>query len=280
MSLILEALRKSEAERRRGQAPDLHAELPPAAQPVRSARPAWQWPTLAIGAAAALAWLALGPWSPPPTLEVSANGMDRSAANDAVVVSSAGDGGLDNRDAATATTVVHAPPARLDPPDRTGTPPSLRPRDIAMDSARATAAIPPPRPAGSAATPPRDATAMTDRVATPMTPPGSAPLPRPTPQPPPALATAVPSAPLPASDDADAAAPSHLSDLSAAERLELPALKMSMHMWGPTTGERFAIIDGVRVNEGDRVGDAVVEEITARAVVLAWRGQRLQIPLR
>ena len=35
MSLILEALRKSEAERRRGQVPGLHAELPPAARPTR-----------------------------------------------------------------------------------------------------------------------------------------------------------------------------------------------------------------------------------------------------
>ena len=31
MSLILEALRKSEAERRRGDAPDLRVELPPPA---------------------------------------------------------------------------------------------------------------------------------------------------------------------------------------------------------------------------------------------------------
>jgi len=71
-----------------------------------------------------------------------------------------------------------------------------------------------------------------------------------------------------------------LSDLSTAERLELPPLKISMHLWDAAPARRFAIIDGARVNEGDRLGDAVVEEITANAVVLAWRGQRLRIPLR
>ena len=69
-----------------------------------------------------------------------------------------------------------------------------------------------------------------------------------------------------------------LSDLAAAERRQLPPLKMSMHMWAPT--QRFAIIDGARVAEGDRIGDAVVEEITADGVVLAWQGQRLKIPTR
>ena len=71
-------------------------------------------------------------------------------------------------------------------------------------------------------------------------------------------------------------APLRLSDLAVAERRKLPLLKMSMHMWAPT--QRFAIIDGTRVSEGDRIGDAVVEEITVDGVVLAWQGQRLQIP--
>lgn len=58
MSLILEALRKSEAERRRDSAPDVALELPPA--PVRGARatPAWLWPVLA----AVVALAVLGGW--------------------------------------------------------------------------------------------------------------------------------------------------------------------------------------------------------------------------
>lgn len=61
MSLILEALRKSEAERRRGQVPDVAAELPPT--PLAHARrtPAWLWPVAAIGTliVALLLWWSL-----------------------------------------------------------------------------------------------------------------------------------------------------------------------------------------------------------------------------
>lgn len=48
MSLILEALRKSEAERRRGLAPDVAMELPPTPNPQTRATPAWTWPLLAL----------------------------------------------------------------------------------------------------------------------------------------------------------------------------------------------------------------------------------------
>ena len=58
MSLILEALRKSEAERRRGNTPDVAMELPPAALRVRPATPAWVWP----GFFAALVVVALVWW--------------------------------------------------------------------------------------------------------------------------------------------------------------------------------------------------------------------------
>jgi general secretion pathway protein B len=71
-----------------------------------------------------------------------------------------------------------------------------------------------------------------------------------------------------------------VADLSPGEREQLPALKISMHMWGPTPDQRFAIIDGTRVGAGDRVGEAVVEEIVADGVVLNWHGRRLSLPLR
>jgi hypothetical protein len=66
--------------------------------------------------------------------------------------------------------------------------------------------------------------------------------------------------------------PLRLADLSSEERQQLPALKVSMHMWAPAAGDRFAIIDGTRVNEGDRLGDATVESIQNDGVMLAWRG--------
>ena len=57
MSLILEALRKSEAERRRGNTPDVAMELPPAPLRTRNAAPAWLWPSVLLAVAiAAIAW--------------------------------------------------------------------------------------------------------------------------------------------------------------------------------------------------------------------------------
>ena len=55
MSLILEALRKSEAERRRGSAPDVAMELPPVAVARARATPAWLLPAVLLGAIALLA---------------------------------------------------------------------------------------------------------------------------------------------------------------------------------------------------------------------------------
>lgn len=83
-----------------------------------------------------------------------------------------------------------------------------------------------------------------------------------------------------ASPFASADVPLKLSDLSAEDRQQLPALKVSMHMWAPDAGNRFAIIDGTRVNEGDRIGDALIEGIQRDSVMLAWRGRHIRLPIR
>ncbi|MFN7184523.1 MAG: hypothetical protein ACK4MZ_10145, partial [Thermomonas haemolytica] len=57
MSLILEALRKSEAERRRGSTPDVAMELPPVPAARVRATPAWVLPASAIAIVALLAGL-------------------------------------------------------------------------------------------------------------------------------------------------------------------------------------------------------------------------------
>ena len=292
MSLILEALRKSEAERRRGQVPNLHAELPPAARPARPAHSAWPWLALAVVMVVAMAWLAWGIWSPPSPAATSAEVVGPSPSpTDASAAGSPA--GVDvGRNSAGAKPEEAAAPAALGPPPLAHAPPLPNP---AAKPPSAERVFTPMSVQGSntGALPVRrvdavDAVAAVATVATALPP--ATPLPR---QPVPVPATA--SAPIPAAPAAvpvpvpvptrppstvATVAPLRLANLSAAERLELPPLKMSMHMWGPTPGERFAIIDGARVNEGDRLGDAVVEEITSRAVVLAWRGRRLQIPLR
>ena len=65
MSLILEALRKSEAERRRAQVPDLLAEPQAAVPIVKRASPRWPW--IAAGAMVMLgaSWFVLRPSAPP-----------------------------------------------------------------------------------------------------------------------------------------------------------------------------------------------------------------------
>lgn len=68
MSLILEALRKSEAERQRGRAPELHAAVAtPATTSSRTTVP-WPWviAALALAAAAALWWRGHSPAEAPP----------------------------------------------------------------------------------------------------------------------------------------------------------------------------------------------------------------------
>ena len=66
MSYILEALRKAEADRRRGAVPDLHAQVLPAgaaaAEPVpaRSALPLWLGGAALLAGAAAAGWLWMG----------------------------------------------------------------------------------------------------------------------------------------------------------------------------------------------------------------------------
>jgi general secretion pathway protein B len=71
-----------------------------------------------------------------------------------------------------------------------------------------------------------------------------------------------------------------LSELDAGSRKQLPALKMSMHMWNQDEDRRFVILDGQRLGEGDLVGEAQIESITREGVILNWQGARLRIDTR
>jgi general secretion pathway protein B len=71
VSLILDALRKADAERERGAVPGLHAqpaELVAAAAPPARNAPPWLWAGggLAVGVAIVIAWIALGRTAAPP----------------------------------------------------------------------------------------------------------------------------------------------------------------------------------------------------------------------
>ena len=285
MSLILEALRKSEAERRRGQVPDLHADPAPGALRARDGPPAWLWLALALVTAIVLAmalWLARSTWSGQPQAmetpadatgvpEVASVAPGSAAVVTAEPVSTVDllPGGVDQAQPA---------PAAAPLPERTMRVPEAS--AVARSTPATPSAVPSPRSATA------DATVPAPRAASPVLAPPRPELPVAAMRAATVAPTAVASNDV-ASVDAAAAtlpsapagsAPLRLSDLAVAERRQLPPLKMSMHLWAPT--QRFAIIDGARVSEGDRLGDAVVEEITADGVVLAWKGQRLRIPTR
>ena len=228
MSFILEALRKSEAARRRSEAPDLFSAMHDAPSPARERRnaPVWIVGVVGVLSLGIATWLVLQR-DPAPTAP-----MPQTAIVDAPA------------DASVAAPVVEtpqpAPPIASSPP-----------------LAPLVAAPSPPPPAPTA-------------VATPSPPPPAA---TSLPEPPPVLR---PPAPRSASDGR----PMALSELDAGTRKQLPALKMSMHMWNEDAGRRFVILDGQRLGEGDLIGDAQVESITRDGVVLNWQGARLQIDTR
>lgn len=294
MSLILDALRKSEAERRRGQAPGLHVELAPAPRPAPSWAPKRWWPLLVLALALATALLLLA-WqmrtppsgtgvavpyarSIPATVEpqpvvattMPTPDMRSTQASDAPTARSAersqSPASDVSTDVSTDAPALQASGPRL-PPVRPASPPAAtttptRTADAPVGMAAPPKPILPPAPPPVPSAPPIAATPATDMPATPT--------PRPVPS----------TAPAPVTSAPGTTEPTRLADLSAGERRQLPPLKISMHFWAPAQARRFAIIDGNRVGEGDRIGDAVVEAITADAVVIAWQGQRVRLPIR
>lgn len=206
MSLILEALRKSEAERRRGQAPDVAMELPPLPARPAAALPRW-WPLVPLVAGMALFavwWRLRAPSSPPAP-------------------------------------PVH-PPAAAIPAPRAPVEPPPAPVVIAP-----VAQVPAPA-AGSA--------------------PPSAPTPAPA-HPRPAVVYDTPSV----NDLPPPPAPAEIAATG------LPPVRLSMHMWNDVPSQRFVILDGQRMAEGDRRGELLVVAIERDGVLLERNGQRVRVPL-
>ena len=241
MSLILEALRKSEAERRRGAAPSLYAEMPPA--PTSASRFGPRWP-MWVGLAALLpvaAWIAYGAVHPDHVTPM-----------------------VDTPIAASKSPVL-APVHHLEAP----TPPPVIRAEVAPAANEA--------PIAKATAPDSPATATDDEPQTAAE-----------------LAASIAAREQAAERnrrDAVASSPAptamrsperslSLSELSADERKALPPLKMSMHLWNADASQRFVIIDGDRLHEGDHIGNAVVTAIVSDGVLLDWNGRQLKLPIR
>jgi general secretion pathway protein B len=151
MSLILEALRKSEAERRRGLAPDVAMELPPVPATRTRAIPAWTWPALAVAvfAVAAAGWWMLRD--------------DRASEPSADVVPAADTSEADAMPAPPVVVRRQAPT----PAPATSAPSASGPAAATPTAAPTAPAAPPPRPApASAPAPASMAVAVPDLDAT------------------------------------------------------------------------------------------------------------------
>lgn len=247
MSFILDALRKSETARRRSEAPDIFATMPAAHARTR-AYP--QWPLWAVGVIGVLSLIAaLWLFAQRPSVPGGST-------------------------APTSTAPASTAPA-LPPP----APPLVSDPATAQFPQVDAPASSPAAPASASQTTaaPVESAIPAGRPSAPVTPPTSAAIAEPAAPrvAPPAPETDPPLPQAPPAGDQIVA----LADLDPGVRKQLPPLKLSMHLWNETASQRFVILDGQRLKEGDVLGELVVQRITRDGAVLAWRGSRLKIAL-
>jgi general secretion pathway protein B len=314
MSLILEALKKSETRRRLGEAPDIGT--PFTVKPRR--RNPWPLIVVLIAVAAGVGWWYAGnppqpkdagtvvalpsPPAPPPIGKNPANALQAG-----VPVTKAGPA-----TAARDSTAAQAPP-KVDgsAPGMTAKPParaeggaagaagpgaadSRAPRPISQHLPLP--AVPAPATAGAPAAPAAAGQAPTSRVPTPPAAAIAAP-PRPTADPasaqpvqPPNIAKAEPDAAAPKPPDAAPPMPTapaappppavpQYYELAYAVRKDIPQFNLSMHVFAADPAARFIVVDGDRKAEGDAVKEGLVlREVRTDGIVLEFRGQRFFYP--
>jgi general secretion pathway protein B len=242
MSLILEALRKSEAERQRGRAPGLFVEQVATRPKDRASMPAWAWllGALLLATLAFLTWQLQRGQVPNP---VPDQGQDQVANLEPAPVPSAAE--------------PAAPAAAIDPalPGSSSTSVPATPNTSVAVAAPAQAPVPDRAP------PPT--TVATPLESTPI----AAPAPEPTPTPTDRgqVPNLTPLESLPT-----------LANLDAGTRAQLPPLKLSMHVFAEAPAQRFVILDGQRLGEGaSPAAGIVLEEIRREGLVISVNGQRL-----
>ena len=224
MSLILDALKKSEAERQRGQVPNLLSPSP-AATTYYSAQKKSPLPWMILAAVLLVAlvfgflYMKSGDDETPDTSIATAtvisqplNASPETTAPTVAVADTVSPANLPEPIAAPASPVSQTPPTK--PPSPFASPPIPEPVKPAAGTVEP---LPEPRIAG-------------------------------------------------------------MAEMPIDQRQQLPALKLSMHVFSSESSKRFAIIDGQRVNEGSLIGPAVVEEIRQDGVVLSMQGQSYLLP--
>ncbi|MFO1244093.1 MAG: general secretion pathway protein GspB [Ramlibacter sp.] len=236
MSYILDALKRAEAERERGQVPGLNAQpVPVAAAPSGGPRRGL-WLAAAAGAAVlavgALYWPRAQPQAAapvPPPLKAAPAAMPAVAP---------------------AAAPVPAPAAPAAP------------------ALPAPVALPAPAPSPTAVPVPVPSVRQAPPVAAPMT------VPAPAAQPAPAPATVARPTPAPRPAASATAAPvPALAELPEDLRREVPKLVVSGSVYSQNPAQRMLIVNGQVVNEGASLGpELVLESIGPKSAVLRLRG--------
>jgi general secretion pathway protein B len=71
-----------------------------------------------------------------------------------------------------------------------------------------------------------------------------------------------------------------LAELPPDQRREWPNLVLGGSVWSESAANRFVIVNGLLLHEGEAVAPGlVVERIGPKAVVLRWRDRRVEVPL-
>ena len=295
MSLILEALRKSEQQRRLGESPTLVSESAWAtrrmqAAPTRRGRWLWLLLIVVLAGAAAAAWYfgrpslaAIDPTLQPPAtaaaplplpLSTPAT-VERAPSAAATATPAPTTAALIAEPIAAAAIAPQGSDAMLAATD------GREPAAITAQEPQATMAInpqplfPPPAPAALAAA---------SAIALPQPAPPAAAVAAPDTAPLAAGAAPGPANAPPSAIQTPTAAPApgdlpYFYELALATRQALPAMQVTMHVWNADPTRRFVILDGVRASEGEPAGDSMtVLEIRRDGVVLDFRGTRFVLP--
>lgn len=284
MSLILEALKKSERQRRLGESPSIGSPIMTVRRR-RSVLPALIG-LIAVGLGV-LWWMNREP-DPAPASETTAQPTVAPPASPPVAPATRTPVILDGQTAqapqtperARSTAATRMPRSKVPADATSGLPAELReqvksgevvvahpnllkpgqPATIEEGAPPAASeAIEPPPPAREAVT--------AARVAPAATPPPPAPANKPARREPPAA----PTAPV-------ASAVPMIWELPLAVRRDLPDLALTMHVFAIAPENRFVIINGERRVEGDSIGDLALVEIRSDGVLLEREGQRFLLP--
>lgn len=282
MSLLLDALKKSEAQRRRGKAPAVDlATTPPAA---RSARPAWRWPLLVLPI---VLLVAAAIWMGPEVYSRIAGGQDGgdSVASRGAALSGAEASG---RTAQSQTRKANvAAPARQMPPPEEPAPVAGAGRAravVARAETQAAAATPDPVATGSPGAQQPEAEARSEGEVSSGLPSGSEreaqaqPKPKPLPEPKPERASKPDPEPESRPEPEPRANFIRPWELPQAQRAEFPDLNLTVHFYSEQPSDRFVLINGERRSEGQSVAKGVrLVEIRRRGAVVDFAGYRVLI---